>query len=168
MIGYRTGGYYEFPIISEHSQNKMDLLRLGNKLARETTKSSSLVSSYWLIGLGGLFPPKLSAGYANMNSSTFLLSNMKGPPKQLNFCGHPILDLMFWVPLMFSGLSISVISYKDSFKIGVLADKGILKDRKCVQEFCSLISSTIADFSKLESNEKVRKSDLDKFEHQSG
>jgi len=102
-----------------------------------------------MIGLGGLFPPKVTAYCSTASGATFLLSNMKGPPEELTFCDHPVLDIMFWVPLAFSGLSVSVLSYKDTFKVGIMADKGILGDRKAVKEFCGLISNSIIDFGKL-------------------
>lgn len=58
-----------------------------------------------------------------------VLSCMPGPPRARSLCGRTIDELMFWVPQGAGvGLGVSIFSYGDAFKLGLMCDEALLSD----------------------------------------
>eukprot|EP00002_Diphylleia_rotans_P002713 TRINITY_DN11727_c0_g1_i2.p1 TRINITY_DN11727_c0_g1~~TRINITY_DN11727_c0_g1_i2.p1 ORF type:complete len:533 (+),score=96.05 TRINITY_DN11727_c0_g1_i2:75-1673(+) len=61
--------------------------------------------------------------------ATIIMSNVPGPTVPLYFAGHRIKQVIAWVPQSGTvGLGISIISYAGYFRIGFLADTGLVND----------------------------------------
>ncbi len=65
--------------------------------------------------------------------ATTVMTNVPGPREPLWFAGSPISDLLFWVPR--SGqvsMGISIISYADKVRFGVVTDAGLVPDPELI------------------------------------
>ena len=58
-----------------------------------------------------------------------VLSCMPGPPRLRRLCGQTVDELMFWVPQGAGvGIGVSVLSYAEVFRVGVMCDQALLPD----------------------------------------
>lgn len=64
-----------------------------------------------------------------LDKGTLVITNVPGPKKALALAGVPIAGLVFWVPMFGPiGLGISIFTYADEVRFGVLADAELVPD----------------------------------------
>jgi len=67
--------------------------------------------------------------------ATAVMTNVPGPKEVRYFAGHPIRQLMFWVPQSGRlGLGISILSYAGEVLVGVATDAGLVPDPESIVE----------------------------------
>ena len=61
--------------------------------------------------------------------ATAVMTNVPGPRNPLFLCGREIKEMMFWVPQSGRlGMGISIASYADSVRLGVITDEALVPD----------------------------------------
>lgn len=71
-----------------------------------------------------------------------ILSNFPGPRETVSFFRkYTVHDILFWSPHLngSSGIGISMLTYRDTLRIGVNVDSGILPSQKAVHDLCLCI-----------------------------
>lgn len=64
---------------------------------------------------------------------TAVLTNVPGPTQTLYMAGKPMSGFMFWVPQSARlGMGISILSYSEEVRIGVVTDAGLVPDPEAV------------------------------------
>lgn len=111
------------------------------RLAELRTRMDELKGSpeaplfYGLLRLLGHSHPKLQTPIVNIlaDKITAVMSNVRGPAKQLYFAGQPVEHMMFFVPQAGRvGLGISMFSYNDRVVIGINTDGGLVPDPELI------------------------------------
>ncbi len=92
---------------------------------------------YQLLGIIGSLPLDLAKQATTWFSTkaSAVLTNVPGPRQQIYFAGHPLRQLMFWVPQ--SGrisLGISIISYNDEVLLGLMVDDNLVKEPQIIMD----------------------------------
>lgn len=60
---------------------------------------------------------------------TIVLTNVRGPAERVVIAGHPVDELLFWVPQSgHLGVGVSLLSYAGAVRVGVSADAGLVPD----------------------------------------
>jgi diacylglycerol O-acyltransferase len=63
------------------------------------------------------------------DQATGVVTNVPGPMETIEFAGHEISDIMFWVPQANDqGIGISIFSYDGSVRLGIAGDANLLAD----------------------------------------
>ena len=86
---------------------------------------------YAILKLAGWLPRPLELALVRLFGSraTAVATNVPGPKTPLSIDGHPIADLMFWVPRSGRlGLGVSIISYAGDVRVGIASDPGLIAD----------------------------------------
>ena len=92
---------------------------------------------YQLLGIIGSLPLDLAKQATTWFSTkaSAVLTNVPGPRQQIYFAGHPMRQLMFWVPQ--SGkisLGISIISYNGEVLLGLMVDDNLVKEPQIIMD----------------------------------
>jgi WS/DGAT/MGAT family acyltransferase len=67
------------------------------------------------------------------SKATAVLTSVPGPIRELRLAGHPIRDLLFWVPQAgHLGLGLSLCSYAGRVRLGVACDAGLVAEPAAV------------------------------------
>ena len=65
--------------------------------------------------------------------ATVEVSNVRGPHKPLYLAGAPLETVMFWIPRFGGiGLGVSILSYADQVRVGVISDRDVVPDPEAV------------------------------------
>jgi hypothetical protein len=102
---------------------------------------------YAILKLAGWLPRKWELALVRLFGSraTAVATNVPGPKNRLAIVGHPVGDLMFWVPRSGRlGLGISIISYAGEVRVGIASDPGLIEDPQ------DLVDSFHKSFEELE------------------
>lgn len=89
------------------------------------------VVSFATLAVAGMTPSVVQDALTGVFSgkSTFVVTNVPGPTKRLQFAGKPIANLRFFVPQSAgAGIGVSFFSYAGSVEAGILADAVLLPD----------------------------------------
>ncbi|MEF8807017.1 wax ester/triacylglycerol synthase family O-acyltransferase [Natronomonas sp.] len=63
------------------------------------------------------------------DQATGVVTNVPGPMECVEFAGHEVSDIMFWVPQANDqGIGISIFSYDGSVRLGIAGDSNLLAD----------------------------------------
>ena len=63
------------------------------------------------------------------SKATAIVTNVKGPQERLYLAGAPIEEIMAWIPRYGGiGVGISILSYAEKVRLGVISDEDILPD----------------------------------------
>jgi hypothetical protein len=63
------------------------------------------------------------------------MTNVPGPREPLFFAGSELAQLLFWVPQAgLVGIGVSILSYRGTVQIGVIADDNLIPDPDRVAE----------------------------------
>jgi hypothetical protein len=63
------------------------------------------------------------------DKASLVVTNVPGPPQQLNFAGVPIRGVLVWAPCSGSlGLTVSIFSYNGLITVGFMADTALIAD----------------------------------------
>lgn len=77
------------------------------------------------------------------DQATGVVTNVPGPTDTMEFAGHEVSDLLFWVPQANDqGIGISIGSYDGSVRLGIAADANLIEDP---QEFSDAVEAEIAE-----------------------
>lgn len=69
------------------------------------------------------------------NQATGVVTNVPGPMNSIEFAGHEVSDIMFWVPQANDqGIGISIFSYNGSVRLGIAGDANLLSDPEELSE----------------------------------
>ncbi|MFT4885615.1 MAG: diacylglycerol O-acyltransferase, partial [Natronomonas sp.] len=81
------------------------------------------------------------------NQATGVVTNVPGPLDTVEFAGHEVSDIMFWVPQANDqGIGISIFSYDGSVRLGIAGDANLLSDPDELSEaFRAEIDAEAAD-----------------------
>jgi len=99
--------------------------------------SAEAVVAFGALGAIGQSPDEIQDLVVNMigAKSTAVMTNVPGPRQLLYLAGSPIRDLMFWVPQSGRlGLGVSIISYNNKVRLGVVTDVGLVPDPDTIAE----------------------------------
>lgn len=135
-------------------------LHEGNLLARVQTvsrrmnelKSSMLPPlSLGVLGVMGMAPRAVQGAALELLSSkaTAVVTHVPGPRRPRRLAGIPIKEVMFWVPQSGDvGVGVSIFSYADEVRFGLLADAALLPQPQAVmpllhREFEDLITALL-------------------------
>ncbi|XP_056693792.1 wax ester synthase/diacylglycerol acyltransferase 4 isoform X2 [Spinacia oleracea] len=80
--------------------------------------------------------------HSTLSRSSMTMSNMIGPVEQVTLAGHPIKGMYFMITGNPQSLVISVMSYSQTLRIGVGAEKGFIDSKKlnsCIENAFELI-----------------------------
>lgn len=121
--------------------------RMHTTMDRVKRTSQALIT-FAAIAAAGLGRPEwtraLVAQYAA--TATLILTNVPGPRRDLQIAGHPVADLVFWVPCSGNlALGISVLSYAGRIRLGVAADTAVLGGEDGVDRFTAALSTALAE-----------------------
>jgi WS/DGAT/MGAT family acyltransferase len=117
-----------------------------NLLARVTVVSERMQElkhsllpplSLGLLGVLGLMPRSVQGAALDLLASraTAVVTNVPGPRSARWLAGVRIKDLMFWVPQSGDvGLGVSIITYGDTIRIGLICDAGLVGDPSPILE----------------------------------
>jgi hypothetical protein len=63
------------------------------------------------------------------NKCTAVVTNVKGPARELTLAGRRVRTMVFWVPQRGRiGLGISILSFSGKVQVGVIADAALVPD----------------------------------------
>ncbi|QLD85362.1 wax ester/triacylglycerol synthase family O-acyltransferase [Natronomonas halophila] len=81
------------------------------------------------------------------NQATGVVTNVPGPLDTVEFAGHEVSDIMFWVPQATDqGIGISIFSYDGGVRLGIAGDSNLLSDPDELSEaFRAEIDAEAAD-----------------------
>ncbi len=92
--------------------------------------------------------------------ATAVMTNVPGPREVRYFAGHPIRQLMFWVPQSGKlGLGVSILSYAGEVSVGVATDAGLVPDPESIVE---AVHTEIADLMLLVEYAREADQELDR------
>lgn len=95
---------------------------------KDTPEGAAAYSILTAMGWSGRAVEALLVRFFAAKSSA-VITNVPGPREPLHFGGHRIDRIMFWVPQAGGiGLGVSLLSYRGSVTVGVLADAALVDD----------------------------------------
>lgn len=103
-------------------------LRQVQQTMRVHKKGALPMASGVALWLMGLLPRPIEQVFGRLitRKVSLVVTNVPGPGEPLSLAGHPIEEIMFWVPhASHVGLGISLFSYAGTVRIGVRADTGV-------------------------------------------
>jgi hypothetical protein len=78
------------------------------------------------------------------NKCTAVVSNIKGPVRDLTLEGRRVRSMLFWVPQRARiGIGISILSFSGKVQVGVMADEALVPDPE------ALVAAFEAEFDAL-------------------
>ena len=99
------------------------------KRMNQLKHSPEAIVAYGLLSLIGVAPPVLARAAMRLfgSKTTVVITNVRGPEKELSFAHSPLKGAMFWVPQSGGlGIGISILSFNDEVLIGVATDVRLL------------------------------------------
>lgn len=95
---------------------------------KDTPEGAAAYSILTAMGWSGRAVEALLVRFFAAKSSA-VITNVPGPREPLHFGGHRIDRIMFWVPQAGGiGLGVSLLSYRGSVTVGILADSALVDD----------------------------------------
>jgi WS/DGAT/MGAT family acyltransferase len=97
--------------------------------------SSEAPLFYVLLNALGLAPARLAKRLVGVygTRASAVITNVRGPQRQLYLAGVPVDGMVGWVPQTGSiGVGISILSYAGQLRVGVLADAGLVPDPEAI------------------------------------
>lgn len=110
-----------------------EVSRRMNKLKR----SFEPVVAMQIMAALGVSPRKIQELVVRIfgTKGTAVLTNVPGPTQTLYMAGKPMAGFMFWVPQAARlGMGISILSYAEEVRVGVVTDAGLVPDPEAVTE----------------------------------
>jgi len=145
---YRLGNQFglvfvDLPIGVENPVARLYQVRATMRALKDSYQPVLALGLLAAMGAGPkLLQEKLLAILAKNASA--VMTNVPGPQAPLYLAGGLIDSLMFWVPQSGDiGMGVSIISYNDSVKFGVVTDRGLCPDPE------KLIARFTSEFEKL-------------------
>jgi len=86
---------------------------------------------YKTLELGGKMPDSVQMKLLEMfeDRATGVVTNVPGPKEPVDFCGHEVTDMVFWVPQANDqGIGISLFTYAGNVRVGIAGDDTLLPD----------------------------------------
>lgn len=118
------------------------------KAGKEIAISPEPHVNLFLTQLIGVAPSVFSKFFIYNTQSTVVISNLPGPDRRISIWDMPLVETMFWLPNVgHSGISVSFLSYKDTIRIGMTVDKGVVRDGQ--QGTRHLINLTVRELEKM-------------------
>ncbi|ODN04367.1 O-acyltransferase WSD1, partial [Orchesella cincta] len=118
------------------------------KTGKEIAISPEPHVNLFLTQLIGVAPAIFSKFFIYNTQSTVVISNLPGPDRTIKIWGKPLVETMFWLPNVgHSGVSVSILSYTDTLRIGMTVDKGIIPEGQ--QGARHLINLTVRELEKM-------------------
>ncbi|MCC6623773.1 MAG: DUF1298 domain-containing protein [Deltaproteobacteria bacterium] len=121
--------------IGTHAQDER--LRLVKRRMDRLKGSPEPLSTSLFLKLLGLIGRRLQHPVQRflLDKTTLVMTNVPGPRKKLSLGGAPIADVMFWVPMFGPiGLGLSIFSYADDVRLGVLSDEALVSDPQALAD----------------------------------
>lgn len=135
-------------------------LHESNLLARVQTISQRMQAlkasllpplSLGVLGVMGMAPRTVQGAALELLSSkaTAVVTHVPGPRRPRHLAGVPIREVMFWVPQSGDvGIGVSIFSYADEVRFGLLADAALLPEPQAVmpllhREFEDLLTALL-------------------------
>ncbi len=106
------------------------LAEVSRRMSRLKRSFEPVVAMKIMAALG-LSPPMIQELVVRIfgTKGTAVLTNVPGPTQKLYLAGKPMTGFMFWVPQSARlGMGISISSYHDNVRIGVVTDAGLVPD----------------------------------------
>jgi hypothetical protein len=118
-----------------HEANLLARVRTVSQRMRDLKTSLLPPLSLGVLGVMGMAPRAVQGAALELLSSkaTAVVTHVPGPRKPRNLAGVPIREVMFWVPQSGDvGVGVSIFSYADEVRFGLLADAGLLPEPQAV------------------------------------
>jgi diacylglycerol O-acyltransferase / wax synthase len=112
-------------------------------------RSPEAIAVYGLFNLMGYLPKAVEDFAIDLfeSKASTVMTNVAGPRQPLYLAGVPIERIMFWVPHPGGqlGLGISILSYRDSVSLAVVADARLVPDPETItgrfeKEFAEMLA----------------------------
>jgi WS/DGAT/MGAT family acyltransferase len=97
----------------------------------ELKHSRQPIAAYLMLNAMGRLPAKVERPMLQFftTKATTVMTNVPGPREPLYFAGAELSQLLFWVPQAgHVGIGVSILSYRGTVQIGVIADDNLLPD----------------------------------------
>jgi hypothetical protein len=124
--------------LAVRSRDPLARLRLTKAHMDELKRSPEPVAALALFGILGRVPKAAQDLAVRMfeSKASVVMTNVAGPPKPLYIAGVPVDRVMFWVPYPGDelGMGISILSYKGSATLSVIADARLVPDPEWITE----------------------------------
>jgi len=123
-----TAGFLPLPIgIADPVERLAELRRRMDEL-KDSLQPALVLAALEVIGRAPSPALTLALGYMS-TKATAIVTNVKGPQERLYLSGAPVEEMMAWIPRYGSiGIGISILSYADQVRLGVISDKDIVPD----------------------------------------
>ncbi|MCE7874000.1 DUF1298 domain-containing protein [bacterium CPR1] len=118
--------FVSLPLGESEPLRRIELLKAQLARLKRSFQPAILCGILWL---AGLLPRLLESLLVRLFGSraTAVVTNVPGPKVPMELRGQPLRELMFWVPQSGRlGVGISLISYANTFRIGVATDAGLI------------------------------------------
>ena len=112
------------------------LLEVKKRMDRIKASSEAVVM-FGILQAAGAVPEGVQDQAVNLlgKKASAVMTNVPGPRQQLHLKGHPLRDLLFWVPRAGDlSLGVSIISYNGHVLIGVATDTKLVADPESIIE----------------------------------
>jgi WS/DGAT/MGAT family acyltransferase len=136
----RLGNRFGFAplLLPLHEPNMLARVAVVSDRMQELKHSLLPPLSLGLLGVLGLMPRAVQAAALDLLTSraTAVVTHVPGPRRARWLAGVRIKDLMFWVPQSGDvGLGVSIITYEDTIRLGLICDAGLVVDPSPILEF---------------------------------
>ncbi len=136
----RLGNRFGFAplLLPLHEPNLLARVAVVSERMAELKHSLLPPMSLGLLGILGLMPRSVQGAALDLLASraTAVVTHVPGPRRARWLAGVRIKDLMFWVPQSGDvGLGVSIITYEDTIRIGLICDAGLVGDPSPILEF---------------------------------
>jgi WS/DGAT/MGAT family acyltransferase len=94
-------------------------------------RSRQPLAAYLMLNVMGRLPAAVERPMLDYftTKATAVMTNVPGPQRPLYFAGAELAQLLFWVPQAGRvGIGLSILSYRGSVQVGVMADDNLLPD----------------------------------------
>jgi WS/DGAT/MGAT family acyltransferase len=106
-------------------------IRIIHERMDEETAGLEALLMYLTLTLGGHTPDFVFDLLRKQfeNQATGVVTNVPGPLNAIEFAGHEVSDIMFWVPQAIDqGIGISIFSYDGGVRLGIAGDANLLSE----------------------------------------
>jgi WS/DGAT/MGAT family acyltransferase len=123
-----TAGFLPLPIgITDPVERLAELRRRMDEL-KDSLQPALVLAALEVISRAPSPALTLALGYMS-TKATAIVTNVKGPQERLYLSGAPVEEMMAWIPRYGGiGVGISILSYADQVRLGVISDKDIVPD----------------------------------------